>query len=101
MPAPAQPYIDIVTGQTYGTINSGGSFSWYNSKPSGGSSCTVSGTGNWCTASSYGPIAAQSSMGASVLGGLPSANYPWACPCCALGNPSSPIHGGHPKPTKR
>ena len=102
MAPPAQPYIDIVTGTTYGDIDSPGTFSWYNSKPPGpNSSCTVTGTGNWCTSSSYGPIGAQAWVTASVLPNLASANYRWDCPCCMLGSPSSPVHGLHPKPTKK
>ena len=101
MGAPAEPYIDIVTGRTYGTIDSPGSFSWYNSKASGGNSCTVSNTSSWCTGSSYGPIAAQSSVSADVKSGLSSASYGWSCPCCELGSPSSPVHGVHPFPPKK
>lgn len=101
MAPPAEPYIDIVTGHTYGNIDSPGTFSWYNSKAIGQNSCTVAGTGNWCDSSSYGPISPQSSVTASVLPGLPSTNYPWACPCCMLGNPSAPVHGVHPFPPKK
>jgi hypothetical protein len=99
--APAQPYIDLVTGTTHGTIDSGGSFSWYNSKAAGGSACSVSNVGTWCTASSYGPINAQASMSASVTSGIATGSYSWVCPCCEVGSPRAPIQGGHTKPTKK
>ena len=99
MAPPAQPYVDIVSGITYGTILAGSSFSWYNSKqPGPNSSCTVTGTAIWCTGGSYGPIAAQASMTATVKSNLASASYQWGCSCCLIGSPSSPVHGVHPKP---
>jgi hypothetical protein len=98
MGAPSEPYVDIVTGRTYGTFDSPGSFYWYNSKAAGGSNCTVSASGNWSDKSSYPDIAPQSSASASIVGDLASGNYPWSCPCCQLGSPRVPIVGGHPKP---
>ena len=98
MPAPAQPYLDLVTGTVHGTITSPGTFSWYNSHTTGGISCSVSGVETWCTASAYNSIAPQTSMSANVKTGLATGNYGFICPCCELGSPKAPIQGGHDHP---
>ena len=101
MGAPAEPYIDIVSGTAYGTFDSPGSFSWYNSKAVGGINCTVSTSGGWSDKSSYPSIAPQASASASVVTGLRSGNYDWSCPCCQLASPRVPIVGAHPVPPKK
>src|SRR5579864_7017353 len=100
MPAPAEPYIDIVTGSVHNSSNNNQlpspcSFTWYNSKLAGGSNCTVTVSGNWSDQSSYPNIAPQATASASVNSGLSTGTYPWSCPCCEVGSPRAPIKGGH------
>jgi hypothetical protein len=90
MPIPAEPYVNIQTGAVYGTITSGGTFSWYNPTAA---NCTVSNVGSWCTESSYGPIPPGASVFATVKPGLVPGNYPFTCPCTQVGQPSIHISG--------
>ena len=73
---PAEPYIDIQTGFTSGTIYDGGTFNWYNS---GGGSCTVGNVGGWCTQSSFNAIPAGGSASATVKNVTGSFSYSSAC----------------------
>lgn len=100
MPAPSEPYIDIITGAVHNSGNSNElpspcNFSWYNSRAAGGGNCTVSVSGNWSDKSSYADIAPQAAAAASVNSGLNSGSYAWSCPCCEVGSPRAPIKSGH------
>ena len=94
MAAPAQPYIDVVTGTVYGDIKVNGSFSWYNSGTS--NSCDVTGVGNWCTSSEYKNIGTDSSMGGQVKAApLQPGTYYFTSTGHPSGNPSVSIHAQH------
>jgi hypothetical protein len=92
---PAEPYVDLQSGETSGTISSGNPFSWYNSTAG---SCTVSDVSDWCTASSYGPISSGASASATVKSGIASGDYDFTCPCCQAGQPSVHVSPGHIPP---
>jgi hypothetical protein len=94
MAPPAQPYINIQTGHTAGTIVVGSSFSWYNS---GGISCTVTNVGAWCSDSSYGPISAGASESATAT---TIGNFSYVSACLEVNSPIiivHPVHPVHPK----
>lgn len=96
MAPPAEPYINIQTAITMGTIVVGEGFSWYNS---GSINCTVSNVGGWCTSSSYGPIAGGQSAPATVSSSItPGSNYSYSSPCCEVGSPVVHVHGTRPGP---
>jgi hypothetical protein len=96
MPAPSDPYVDLVTGAVSGEITSGQSFSWYNSKTTG--DCSVSGVGLWCSASSFGPISAGSYATTTAISNLTAGNYTFTCACCELDQPSVHVSAGHIPP---
>jgi len=100
MPAPAEPYIDIVTGSVHNSNNNNQlsspcTFSWYNSKAAGGSNCSVTVSGNWTDKSSYPDIAPQASASASIGSSVATGSYAWSCPCCEVGSPRAPVKSGH------
>jgi hypothetical protein len=96
MPPPPPPYVDIKTGFSNPPgmeVPRGGSFSWYNSNPPGGLSCTVTISGNWCTPPyPKGPIQPQGSAQSNVAVDTPDGFYNWSSECCLLAQPVH-VHG--------